>query len=215
MNHHNGVLFLDELPEFKRNVLEVLRQPMEAGTVTISRVEATVSFPARFMLVAAMNPCPCGFLTDPEKECHCTPFQMQRYLSKISGPLLDRIDIHLELPRLSYEELSGKRSVENSEIIREKVDKARGIQKSRYKEDGIFFNAHLEPKGIEKYCQLEKEAGELLKMAILELGISARAYDKILKVARTIADLENEKEIKAPHITEAIGYRNLDRNLWA
>jgi len=212
---HNGVLFLDELPEFKRNVLEVLRQPIENGKITISRIEASLTFPAKFMLIAAMNPCPCGFLTDRKKECHCTPPQIQRYLSKISGPLLDRIDIHLEVPRLSYDELSGKRFSENSDTIREYVNKAREVQRTRYRGSGIFFNAHLESKTIEKYCQLDEDGKELLKMAILELGISARAYDKILKVARTIADLEGEEKIAASHISEAIGYRSLDRNLWS
>jgi magnesium chelatase family protein len=212
---HNGVLFLDELPEFRKNVLEALRQPIEAGEVTVARVEATVTYPARFMLVSSMNPCPCGFLTDPERECHCAPYQIQRYLSKISGPLLDRIDIHLDLPRLSYETLSGKRTSEASESIRRRVDRARAIQKKRYKSFPVIVNAHLESKMIEQYCHLADEGRELLKLAILELGISARAYDKILKVARTIADLDNADKITAGHVSEAIGYRSLDRNLWA
>jgi magnesium chelatase family protein len=211
---HNGVLFLDELPEFKRNVLEVMRQPMEEGTITISRVNNKLTYPSKFMLVAAMNPCPCGYFTDPKRECHCTPYQIQRYLSKISGPLLDRIDIHLEVPRLKYENFTDKRHGQSSEVIREGVEKARYIQKQRYKDDGILFNSHLESKEIEKYCQLTNEAEELLKMAILELGISARAYDKILKVSRTIADLDGKDIIEAHHISEAISYRSLDRNLW-
>lgn len=211
---HNGVLFLDELPEFKRNVLEVLRQPMEDGSVTIARVANTLTYPAKFMLVAAMNPCPCGYFTDPKRECHCTPFQIQHYLSKVSGPLLDRIDIHLEVPRLKYEHLTDKRRGESSEEIRKRVDAAKIIQKNRRTSGGAIFNAHLESKEIERYCVLDKEAEELLKLAILELGISARAYDKILKVARTIADLDGKEIIEAHHISEAISYRSLDRNLW-
>lgn len=211
---HNGVLFLDELPEFKKNVLEVLRQPMEEGSVTIARVANTLTYPAKFMLVAAMNPCPCGYFTDPKRECHCSPLQIQNYLTKISGPLLDRIDIHLEVPRLKLEHLTEKRRGESSEEIRKRVDKARDLQRSRYKADGIHFNAHLESKGLERYCMLDKESEELLKLAILELGISARAYDKILKVSRTIADLDGKEIIEAHHISEAISYRSLDRNLW-
>ncbi len=211
---HNGILFLDELPEFKRNVLEVMRQPLEDGEITISRVEKTLRYPARFMLVAAMNPCPCGFFTDPKRECHCTPVQIQRYLSKISGPLIDRIDIHLEVPHLKYEDMSKKRCGEPSRSIRERVNRARNIQMSRFKDDNILFNAHLESRHIEKYCVVDKEAEELLKTAILELGISARAYDKILKVSRTIADLDGAEVISSRHLSEAIGYRSLDRNLW-
>ena len=212
---HNGVLFLDELPEFNRNTLEVLRQPIEDGEMTVSRVCSTVTYPARFMLVCAMNSCPCGYFTDPKKECHCTPYQIQKYLSKISGPLLDRIDIHLEVPRLSYELLSQKRNGEPSNIIRERINMARGIQKNRYKKGGMNFNAHLESKMLDKYCALDKEGEDLLKMAILEIGLSARAYDKVLKIARTIADLDGKERIEAMHISEAIGYRSLDRNLWA
>lgn len=211
---HNGVLFLDELPEFKRSVLEVLRQPMEEGAITVSRVSETVTYPSKFMLVTAMNPCLCGYFTDPKRECHCTPYQIQRYLSKISGPLLDRIDIHLEVPRLDLDHLTEKRRGEPSSEIRKRVDKARDMQKTRYKHDGIHCNAHLEPKGLEKHCTMTSEAIELLKLAILELGISARAYDKILKVARTIADLDGKDMIEAHHVSEAIGYRSLDRNLW-
>jgi len=211
---HNGVLFLDELPEFKRNVLELLRQPIEDGKIRISRVQRSNVYPSRFMLIAAMNPCLCGFFTDPKKECHCTPYQIQRYLSKISGPLLDRIDIHLNVPRLNYNELSQRRKGDSSEIIRERVNRSRNLQEKRYKEESVLFNAHLEPKNIEKYCMLDKEGEELLKMAILELGISARAYDKILKVARTIADLDGKETIEAFHISEAISYRSLDRDFW-
>ncbi len=211
---HNGVLFLDELPEFKRNVLEMLRQPIEDGRIRITRVKNNAVYPCRFMLIAAMNPCPCGYFTDPKKECHCTPHQIQRYLSKISGPLLDRIDIHLNVPRLKYDELSGNRKGDSSEVIRKHVNKTRKIQEKRYKNDDILFNAHLESRDLEKYCVLNKEGEELLKMAILELGISARAYDKILKVARTIADLEEKETIEASHISEAISYRSLDRDFW-
>jgi len=211
---HNGVLFLDELPEFRRNVLEVLRQPLEEGEITIARVEKTLRYPSRFMFVSAMNPCPCGYFTDPKKECHCTPPQIQRYLSKVSGPLLDRIDIHLEVPRLKYEDLSKKRCGEKSSDIQKRVNTAREIQMKRYKGQGKLFNAHLESRYIEQFCITDKDAQELLKMAILELGISARAYDKILKVARTIADMDGKELIEAYHISEAIGYRNLDRNLW-
>ena len=161
-----------------------------------------------------MNPCPCGYFTDPKKECHCTPFQIQRYLSKISGPLLDRIDIHLEVPRLNLEHMTDKRRGEPSESVRKRVDKARTVQKERYKKDGVYFNAHLESRDLEKHCILDKESEELLKLAILELGISARAYDKILRVGRTIADLDGKETIEAHHISEAISYRSLDRNLW-
>jgi len=212
---HNGVLFLDELPEFKKNALEVLRQPLEDGEITISRVEKTLTYPSKFMLVAAMNPCPCGYFTDPKKDCHCTPNQIQRYLSKVSGPLLDRIDIHLDVPRLNYEDLSGKRCGETSEKIRQRVNTARQIQIKRFESERFTFNSHLESSLLEKYCVLEKDAENILKTAILELGISARAYDKILKVSRTIADLDNKDIIGAHHVSEAIGYRNLDRNLWA
>ncbi len=211
---HNGVLFLDELPEFKRNVLEVMRQPLEEGSVTIARVANRLTYPSKFMLVAAMNPCPCGYFTDPKRECHCTPFQIQNYLSRISGPLLDRIDRHLEVPRLNLEHLTAKREGVPSEEIRKRVNKAQSIQKRRYVNDGVYFNARLESKELEKYCVLDKEAEELLKLAILELGISARAYDKILKVSRTIADLDGKETIEAHHISEAISYRSLDRNLW-
>lgn len=212
---HNGVLFLDELPEYNRNVLEVLRQPIENGEITVSRVASTVTYPARFMLIAAMNPCPCGFFTDPKNECHCTPHQIQRYLSKISGPLLDRIDLHLEVPRLTYEQLSQKRDGETSSEIRQRVNQARVMQKKRYEKDFVGFNAHLESKMLDKHCILDKNGVELLKTAILEIGLSARAYDKILKIARTIADLDSKENIEAGHISEAIGYRSLDRNLWA
>jgi magnesium chelatase family protein len=211
---HNGVLFLDEFPEFRKNVLEVLRQPIEEGSITIARVANTLTYPCKFMLVGAMNPCPCGYFTDPKRACSCTPFQIQRYLSRISGPLLDRIDIHLEVPRLKIENLTDKRRGEPSESIRSRVDRARDMQRKRYASDGIWFNAHLESGGLDKYCVMDKESEELLKLAILELGISARAYDKVLKVSRTIADLDGKEIIEAHHISEAISYRSLDRNLW-
>jgi len=162
----------------------------------------------------ATQPCPCGYFTDPKRECHCTPVQIQHYLSKVSGPMLDRIDIHLEVPRLKLEHLTEKRRGEQSEEIRKRVDNARVVQKARYKNYNVFFNAHLEPKELEKYCTMDKESEELLKLAILELGISARAYDKILRVSRTIADLDGKITIEAHHISEAISYRSLDRNLW-
>ena len=212
---HNGVLFLDELPEFSRGALEVLRQPLEDGEITVSRIAASATYPAKFMLVAAMNPCPCGYFTDPKKECHCTPYRIQRYLSKISGPLLDRLDIHLEVPRLTYEQFSKKRDSEPSSQIRKRVNHARALQKKRYKKEGILFNSRLETKVLDKYCMLDKEAEDILKTAILEIGLSARAYDKILKISRTIADLDEKENIEALHISEAIGYRALDRNLWA
>jgi magnesium chelatase family protein len=211
---HNGVLFLDELPEFKRNVLEALRQPLEAGHITVSRVASTVSYPARFVLISSCNPCPCGFFLDNSKQCHCTPSQIQRYLSKISGPLLDRIDIHLQVPRLKYDQIAAKNKTETSQEIRKRVDKVRKIQERRLKRFGYCYNAHMNARLTEQVCQLSKEAQGLLKMAILDLGLSARAYHKVLKVSRTIADLTESELIENEHISEAIGYRCLDRNLW-
>ena len=213
---HNGVLFLDELPEFTRSVLEVLRQPMEDGFVTITRARMSVRFPAKFQLIAAMNPCPCGYLTDPRHECTCTPGQIQRYLSKISGPLFDRIDIHVEVPAVEFEALRSKTPGESSENIRERVEKAREIQLKRFKGlDGIFFNAHMRHKEIKKYCKLDDESESLLKMAIERFGYSARAYHRILKVSRTIADLEESDKILPRHVSEAIQYRALDRSSWS
>ncbi len=211
---HHGVLFLDEIAEFKRNVLEVLRQPLEEGKITISRAASTYTFPARFMLVAAMNPCPCGYFTDPKKECNCTSVQIKNYMSKISGPLLDRIDIQLEVPCLKVGEITQKSKGEASSAIRERVEKARSRQRARYSSDGLSSNAELEPKQLEKFCQVSEEGESLLKMAIQELGFSARAYHKSIKVARTIADLEGSESIEAPHVSEAIHYRTLDRNIW-
>lgn len=211
---HNGVLFLDELPEFHRNVLEVLRQPLENGEVTISRAAGSLTFPSRFMLVAAMNPCPCGYYTDPRRECRCTPGQIQKYMAKISGPLLDRIDIHVEVGPVDYHDLSKGESGENSESIRQRVGEARALQRERFRGSGIYCNADMESSLLRKFCGLSRAGKELLEMAMSEMGLSARAYDRILKVSRTIADLAGEEEIRPPHLSEAIQYRVLDRKLW-
>ncbi|NOR16691.1 YifB family Mg chelatase-like AAA ATPase [candidate division WOR-3 bacterium] len=212
---HNGVLFLDELPEFHRNVLEVLRQPLEDGSVTIGRAKITLTYPARFMLAAAMNPCPCGYFTDPYHECRCTPTVIQRYHTKISGPLLDRIDIHIEVPSLKYDELKSTQPGESSVEIRARINNARKLQLERFKSKRkIYCNAHLGSKHIRKYCSIDDQSQSLLKTAIERFGLSARAYDKVLKVARTIADLENSENIKVQHVAEAIQYRSLDKNVW-
>jgi magnesium chelatase family protein len=212
---HNGVLFLDELPEFKRTVLEVMRQPMEDRVVTISRAKLTVEFPASFMLVASMNPCPCGYYNHPEKECACAPGIVQRYLNRISGPLLDRIDIHVEVVPVPFKELSDERKSEKSEEIRKRVIKARQIQEKRYAESkGIYCNAQMSSKQLRKICQLDTTSMTLLKNAMEKLNLSARAYDRILKVARTIADLDASLDIKPEHLAEAIQYRSLDRENW-
>jgi magnesium chelatase family protein len=212
---HYGVLFLDELPEFKKNVLEVLRQPLEDSKVTVSRSKLSLEFPANFMLAAAMNPCPCGYFTDQNKECTCSPPIIQKYMSKISGPLLDRIDIHIEVPSVKYKELSAEVTGEKSETIRGRVINARAIQLKRFGEiDDIFTNGDMGSKEIRRYCKLDSAGEELLKMAMTKLGLSARAYDRILKVSRTIADLESAQNIKPQHISEAIQYRSLDRELW-
>jgi magnesium chelatase family protein len=208
---HHGVLFLDEFPEFERNVLEVLRQPLEDGKVTISRAHSTLTYPAQFMLVAAMNPCPCGNYMDPVKICSCLPHQVQRYWSRLSGPLLDRIDLHIEVPRLKKEELSSRPDGETSSSIRERIIRARQIQQERFKGSETYCNARLTPRQIREACKLENEAEGLLKSAILHLQLSARAYDRILKVSRTIADLEGSADIQAKHIAEATQYRSLDR----
>ncbi|MCX7878919.1 MAG: YifB family Mg chelatase-like AAA ATPase, partial [Ignavibacteria bacterium] len=212
---HHGVLFLDELPEFKKNVLEVMRQPMEEGRVTISRAKVTVEYPCNFMLAAAMNPCPCGNFGNPSAECTCQPQQIQRYISKISGPLLDRIDIHIQVQAVKYKELSSVQSGEPSSEIRKRVVKAREIQLKRFRErKNIFSNADMQSKEIREFCKIDSQSEELMKMAITKLGLSARAYDRILKVARTIADLSGEENISPQHISEAIQYRSLDRTLW-
>jgi magnesium chelatase family protein len=212
---HHGVLFLDELPEFKKNVLEVLRQPLEDYKVTISRSKMSLEFPANFMLAAAMNPCPCGFFTDPNKECTCNTVIIQRYMSKISGPLLDRIDIHIEVPAVQYKDLLSKITGEKSTKIRERVINARKVQQNRFRGfKEIFNNADMGTSEVRKYCVLDKAGEELLKMAMTKLGLSARAFDRILKVSRTIADLENTLNILPQHISEAIQYRSLDRELW-
>jgi len=211
---HQGVLFLDELPEFHRDCLEALRQPLEDGLIRVSRITRSFIFPASFMLVCAMNPCPCGYYTDPRKACHCAPNKIARYMGKISGPLLDRIDIHIELPSIKYKELTDTRDAESSGIIKTRVEKVRAIQRERFKGDGIFYNAQMNTKLIKKYCSLEENAKELLKLAMTELGLSARAYDKILKVSRTIADLTGSGQIKTEHLSEAIQYRSLDRDFF-
>lgn len=213
---HNGVLFLDELPEFQRNVLEVMRQPLEDGAVTIARAALSVSFPSRFMLAAAMNPCPCGFFGDPTRDCHCSPVQIQRYVSKISGPLLDRIDIHIEVPAVKYKELRGNSHIESSADVRERVLRARQIQSERFRgEKSLYANAQMPPKLIRKHCSISADGEKLLETAIARLGLSARAHDRILKVSRTIADLEAAPSIEPKHLSEAIQYRTLDRTYWA
>jgi len=213
---HNGVLFLDELPEFKRTVLEVMRQPLEDRVVTISRAKSSVDYPANFMLVSSMNPCPCGYYNHPDKDCLCPPGMVQKYLNKISGPLLDRIDLHVEVTPVSFDELASKAKGENSASIRKRVIEARELQGERYKEnDGIHANAQMSTKQLQIYCKLNSESQQLLKMAMTKLDLSARAYDRILKVARTIADLEKSELITSEHIAEAIQYRSLDREGWA
>ena len=212
---HNGVLFLDELPEYKRSVLEVMRQPLEDRSVTISRARFSVEYPASFMLVAAMNPCPCGFHNHPDKECVCGPGVVQRYLNKISGPLLDRIDLHVEVTPVSYKELSGDAPSEGSREIRDRVEKAREVQFNRYKDrEGVYSNSHMTKKDMEQFCVLSADGASILKNAMNRLGLSARAYDRILKVSRTIADLEFSDIILPAHVAEAINYRSLDRSGW-
>lgn len=213
---HNGVLFLDELPEFKRTVLEVMRQPLEDRKICISRAKFSIEFPASFMLVASMNPCPCGYYNHPDRDCVCGPGVVQKYLSRISGPLLDRIDIHIEIVPVPFEKLSDMKDAESSEEVRNRVIKARQIQEFRFKDiDGVYCNAQMSSKQQRTFAQPDKAGSELLKNAMLRLNLSARAYDRIIKVARTIADLDNSENILSNHIAEAINYRNLDREGWA
>ncbi|SHF01340.1 magnesium chelatase family protein [Desulfofundulus australicus DSM 11792] len=211
---HHGVLFLDELPEFHRDVLEALRQPLEDGVVTISRVSGAVTYPASLMLVAAANPCPCGFLGDPARECTCTPYQVQRYLGRISGPLLDRIDIHLEVPRVDYEDLAGREPGEPSSEIKKRVERARNIQRQRFGPGGTSCNARMTPAQVRRFCSLSREARSLLASVFRRLNLSARSHDRMLKVARTIADLEGSEVIEAAHLAEAVQYRSLEARYW-
>ncbi|HPD57376.1 MAG TPA: YifB family Mg chelatase-like AAA ATPase [Smithellaceae bacterium] len=210
---HLGVLFLDELPEFKRNALEALRQPLEEGEITITRSSVTASFPARFMLVAAMNPCPCGYFGDRVRACRCSPQQIRQYQGKISGPLMDRIDLHIEVPSVKYRALASKESGESSGTIKNRVIAAREIQKKRFHQDGLAGNARMTEKQIKEFCAIDDESHSLIEMAIEKLGLSARAINRILKISRTIADLDNKEKIAAPHVAEAIQYRSLDRSL--
>jgi magnesium chelatase family protein len=212
---HHGVLFLDELPEFPRNVLEVLRQPLEEGQVTIARAAMTLSFPASFMLAAAMNPCPCGFYNDPARECRCTPGIIARYMAKVSGPLLDRIDIHIDVPAVKYAELRGGEAVERSAAIRERVQRARAVQQQRFRGAGFSTNAQMSTRQVRRFCALDDAGEKLLERAITHMGLSARAHDRILKVARTIADLEGAAAIQPKHLAEAVHYRSLDRTYWS
>jgi magnesium chelatase family protein len=209
---HGGVLFLDELPEFRKNVLEVLRQPLEDGFVTISRAATSLCYPARFMLAAAMNPCPCGYFGDRHRACTCGPLGVERYLSRLSGPLLDRIDLHVAVSAVPYRELSCERSGEPSAVIRERVDRARDMQRSRFAgRDGVYANAHMAPDDLRKFCRVTSQAEAVLKTAIVRLRLSARAYHRVLKIARTIADLALSPRIQPQHVAEAVQYRSLDR----
>jgi magnesium chelatase family protein len=213
---HNGVLFLDELPEFKRSVLEVMRQPLEDRKITIARSAMTVEYPASFMLVASMNPCPCGYYNHPEKDCVCAPGAVQKYLNKISGPLLDRIDIQIEIVPVPFKDLSSKQVSEKSEVIRERVIRARKIQQERFKnEPTIYCNAQMNTRLLNQYVVLDQTCKSILQRAVDMLKLSARAYDRILKVSRTIADLEGSDKVLPKHVSEAVTYRNLDRENWA
>ena len=213
---HNGVLFLDELPEFKRHVLEVLRQPLEERFINVSRANYTVEYPASFMLVASMNPCPCGFYNHPKKECNCGPGAIKRYLSRISGPLLDRIDIHMEVVPVPFRELSHSVNSENSTSLRDRVISARIIQQKRFlRIEGVSCNSQMGASLMRQHCQVDQSGQSIIRMAMERLGLSARAYDRILKLARTIADLEESDHIMASHVAEAVNYRNLDREGWS
>ncbi len=211
------MLFLDELPEFDRSVLEVLRQPLEDQKVTISRAAMTLTFPASFMFAAAMNPCACGFWNDPTRECRCTPLQRQRYVGRISGPLMDRIDIHIDVPAVRFQDLTAEEPArsESSAEIRKRVMQAREMQRARFAGDGIFANGAMTPRLIRRHCRIDKGTERLLEQAMIRLGLSARAFNRILKVSRTIADLEGFEQIQAEHVSEAVGYRSLDRNYWS
>ena len=211
---HYGVLFLDELPEFNKSTLEVLRGPLEDKIVTISRVNFSTTYPCNFMFIASMNPCPCGYYVSTEKQCSCREEQIQKYINKISGPLLDRIDIHIEVNSVGYQKLEDESPSESSSEIRKRVNKARNIQINRYKNHNIISNSELTPSLISKYCKLSKSSKKILETAFNKIGLSARAYSRILKVARTIADLDNSTNIETPHLAEAIQYRSLDRKYW-
>ena len=211
---HNGVLFLDELPEFPNHVLELLRVPLEDKKVNINRINASYTYPCNFMLVASMNPCPCGYYGSKDKECTCSEKSINKYMNKISGPLLDRIDIQIEVETVKYQKLDSTEKGEESRIIKERVNKARKIQQDRLSQYKLYSNAELTPNLIEKYCILDNEGKEILKRSFEKLGLSARAYGRILKVARTIADLDEKENIEVKHLAEAIGYRNLDRKYW-
>lgn len=210
---HNGVLFLDELPEFRRSVLEVLRQPIEERAVTISRAAMSLTYPADFVLVAAMNPCPCGHLGDPKHACTCSPSAIERYRARISGPLLDRIDLHVEVPAVGYQDLADLRRGESSSDVRQRVSTAREIQSHRFNGNGVPSNARMRPDDLRRYCRLDGEGSAVLEMVVDRLGMSARAFDRIQKVARTVADLAGAKSISAQHVSEAVQYRSLDRRL--
>ncbi len=209
---HRGVLLLDEFPEFSRDVLENLRQPLEEGKITVSRAQGSITFPAQFLMVAAMNPCPCGYLNDDLKNCSCAPHQIIKYKRKLSGPLLDRIDLHVEAPRLKYEEMAKENSGETSETVRKRVDKARRIQFDRFKNDGILTNREMSPRHIKKYCGLDESGEKIIKSAVSALGLSTRTYHRLLKISRTIADLDDSPNIEARHIAEAIQYRPKEEN---
>ena len=211
---HYGILFLDEIPEFKKSTLEVLRGPLEDRNVTISRVNSTLSYPANFMLIASMNPCPCGYYGTDDNKCHCTEEAISKYVGQISGPLLDRIDLHIEVKPVEYKKISSDEPVETSNEIRSRVNKARKIQLKRYEGLNIYSNSELTPSMIEKFCKLDKNSKQILKKAFEILGLSGRAYGRVLKVARTIADLDEKEDIKQEHIAEAIQYRSLDRKYW-
>ncbi len=212
---HTGVLFLDEMPEYKRETLETLRQPLEDGVITVTRVEATIEYPANFTLIASMNPCPCGNYGSRDKECKCTPASIKKYLNKLSGPLMDRIDLHIEVDSVTYDELRSETLEEDSATIKARVDKARAIQTERYKDNGIYSNAKMSDHLIKKYCKISKESDTMLKVAFEKLNLSARGYSRILKVARTIADLDGSEDVKDEHIIEAISYRSLDNKYWS